>query len=147
MCCAQWPTAWQTPIAHQGKCRERQRSELVSWAESTGLMSLWNAWLWLNIGFRLRIVEHRIQSQAKLAAMQLARLDVVQEQRCMLQLVVSPGIHQLTLSTTQLEARGTKKHARLWRSFFLQGKFYLENYDVSWGNNCFKRKKTPQNGN
>ncbi len=30
---------------------------------------------------------------------------------------------------------------------FWPGNFYLQNYEVSWDNNCFKRKKTPQNGN
>jgi hypothetical protein len=29
---------------------------------------------------------------------------------------------------------------------FWPGNFYLENYDVSCCNNCFKRKSTPQNG-
>jgi hypothetical protein len=45
------------------------------------------------------MVQYRIQSQAKLAAMKLARLDVVKEQRGTLQLVVSLGIRLLTLST------------------------------------------------
>ncbi len=53
----------------------------------------------LNLSFQQQMVQYRIHSQAKLAAMQLARLDVVQEQRGTLQLVVSPGINQLTVST------------------------------------------------
>jgi hypothetical protein len=45
------------------------------------------------------MIQYRIQSQAKLAAIKLARLDVSKEQCCTLQLVVSLGICQLTLST------------------------------------------------
>jgi hypothetical protein len=43
----------------------------------------------------------------------------------------------------QLAARGTEERARLGWPFFGRDFFYLENYDVSWGNDCFKRKKTP----
>ncbi len=53
----------------------------------------------LNISFRLQMVQYRIQSEAKLAAMKLARLDVIKEQCGALQLVVSLGKCQLTLST------------------------------------------------
>jgi hypothetical protein len=44
-----------------------------------------------------------MQSQAKLAAMKLARLDVVKEQSGVLQRVVSQGIRQLALSTIRDE--------------------------------------------
>jgi hypothetical protein len=57
----------------------------------------------LNIFFRQQMVQERIQNQAKLVAMKLARLDVVQEQRCTSQLVVSPCITQLALSTIRNE--------------------------------------------
>jgi hypothetical protein len=45
------------------------------------------------------MVQYRIQSEAKLAAINIARLDVIKEQCFALQLVVSPGVCQLTLST------------------------------------------------
>ncbi len=61
-------------------------------------------------------------------------------------------IHQLswcqhTFHASQLAGRGTKEHTRLGWPFFVWKFVFLENYDVLWCNDCFKRKKTPQNGN
>ncbi len=35
--------------------------------------------------------------------------------------------------------------ALTWKAIFRPRRKYLENYDISWRNDCFKRKKTPQN--
>ncbi len=56
------------------------------------------------------------------------------------------GINPL-VTIQQLAGRGTEERTLTWMVIFLPELFYFENYDVSWSNNCFKPKKTPQKGN
>ncbi len=69
--------------------------------------------------------------------------------------VVSESVHRWLSRHTPSHGQGRPKQSRSGRGteeriptrmiIFALEKFYVENYDVLWRNDCFKRKKTLQN--